>query len=47
MTQKKSRPATKPARKSVPVPDNARNTRLNVQMRKVLSKHYRAKHGVK
>ena len=48
------RPAARPAKHRVPAPPQAKgrhpftlNRNLNQQTRKVLSKHYRAKYGVK
>jgi hypothetical protein len=40
-------PRKPPKRKPLRSPASVRNPQLNVQTRKVLSKHYRAKHGVK
>ena len=45
MKQKTRKPAQRPARGSRP--EKPRNPQINVQTRKVLRQHYRAKYGVR
>ncbi|MGQ0580164.1 MAG: hypothetical protein ACT4PQ_14805 [Betaproteobacteria bacterium] len=45
MKQPASKPARRPAAGSRPV--KPQNARINVQTRKLLKQHYRAKYGVK
>ena len=45
--KKKSVDASRPAAGKIRAPQKKPNPNLNAQTRKVLSKHYRAKYGVK
>jgi len=42
-----SKPKPYPAKKPPPQRPAGGNTRLNAQMRRMLTQHYRAKHGVR
>jgi hypothetical protein len=44
---KPTRPRSKPPATTKPVRASARNSQLGAQTRKILTKHYRAKHGVR
>jgi hypothetical protein len=42
-----TKPKVPPAKKPAPQRPAASNSRLNAQTRRLLTKHYRAKHGVR
>jgi len=41
------RKPNKPRQRKIPAPGKPQNAQLNVQTRRVLTQHYRAKYGIK